>query len=90
MPTANQIVAEMRRNLRARKREKREAAPHATWTKDQLWTRIVELEQRLTLARNGLLNAARDAHNDGRHEQRDDLRRIADATEFRPAAMGAR
>lgn len=68
----------------------RAAQPFDSWTKAQLWERLLELEAKLETCRNGLSRAKGDLHNAKLYAARDAAGSVLDRTEFQPAAMGRR
>lgn len=78
----------LRHSLGAPRR--RGAQPFDSWTKAQLWERILELEGKLETCRNGLSRAKGDLHDAKLYAARDTAGSVLDRTEYRPAAMGRR
>jgi hypothetical protein len=64
--------------------------PFDSWSKAQLWERILELEGKLIVCRGVLSRAKAALNNEGHYDQRNEAGKILDRTEFSPAAMGRR
>lgn len=71
-------------------RPRRRSQPFDSWTKAQLWERILDLEGKLETCRNGLSRAKGDLHNAKLYAARDTAGSVLDRTEYQPAGRGRR